>query len=101
LPTSLAPAPSLREQAPKSALALPIQHHARSMGVLYLENKLATQTFTAARLRVLTLLSSQLAISLENSLLFGRLSQEIEERKRAEARAQASVRLRDEFLSVA
>jgi signal transduction histidine kinase len=69
--------------------------------VLYLENNLAAHTFTAAHLRVLTLLSSQMAISLENSLLFGRLSLEIEERKRAEAKAQESVRSRDDFLSIA
>ena len=58
-------------------------------------------TFTAARLKVLTLLSSQMAISLENSLLFGKLNQEIEERRRAEAKAQESVQARDEFLSIA
>ncbi|TQF13534.1 AAA family ATPase [Myxococcus llanfairpwllgwyngyllgogerychwyrndrobwllllantysiliogogogochensis] len=64
-------------QRVKSALVVPIRRHARTMGVLYLENNLATHAFTPDRVRVLQLLSSQMAISLENSLLF-------EERKRAE-----------------
>jgi predicted ATPase/signal transduction histidine kinase len=100
-PVDAADDPYLRTSAPRSAVALPIQHHARAIGVLYLENNLAAHTFTAARLRVLRLLSSQIAVSLENSRLFGRLSQEIEERKRAEAKAHESVRLRDEFLTIA
>ncbi|MCP3098469.1 AAA family ATPase [Myxococcus sp. K15C18031901] len=64
-------------QRVKSALVVPIRRHARTMGVLYLENNLATHAFTPDRVRVLQLLSSQMAISLENSLLF-------EERRRAE-----------------
>ena len=55
------------------------------MGVLYLENNLATRAFTPERVRLLMTLSSQIATSLQNSLLFEQLSQEIEERKRAEA----------------
>ncbi|WP_163998205.1 AAA family ATPase [Pyxidicoccus caerfyrddinensis] len=62
----------------KSALAVPIRRHARTVGVLYLENNLATHAFKPDRVQVLQLLSSQMAISLENSFLF-------EERKRAEA----------------
>ena len=69
----------------RSLLALPILRQARLMGVLYLENNLATRVFTPERVRLLQLLSSQIATSLENSLLFEELSQEIEERKRAEA----------------
>ena len=38
--------------------------------MLYLENDLATHAFPPERVRVLTLLSSQMAISLENSRLF-------------------------------
>jgi predicted ATPase/signal transduction histidine kinase len=62
----------------KSALAVPIRRKARSVGVLYLENNLATRAFAPDRVQVLQLLSSQMAISLENSLLF-------EERRRAES----------------
>jgi signal transduction histidine kinase len=57
------------------------------MGVLYLENNLATRAFTPERLRLLLTLSSQIATSLQNSLLFEKLNQ--------------AIRLRDEFMSVA
>ncbi|HEX6863485.1 MAG TPA: ATP-binding protein, partial [Thermoanaerobaculia bacterium] len=68
----------------KSALAVPIRRQARSVGVLYLENNLATRAFAPDRVRVLQLLSSQMAISLQNSLLFEKLHAEVEERRRAE-----------------
>ncbi|WP_158501964.1 AAA family ATPase [Vitiosangium sp. GDMCC 1.1324] len=68
----------------KSALAIPIQRSTRTVGVLYLENNLATRAFTPERVRLLRLLSSQIAISLENSLLFEQSRIEVEERKRAE-----------------
>ncbi|WNG59932.1 AAA family ATPase [Archangium gephyra] len=68
----------------KSALAVPIRRQARSVGVLYLENNLATRAFAPGRVRVLQHLSSQMAISLENSLLFEKLHAEVEERRRAE-----------------
>jgi predicted ATPase/signal transduction histidine kinase len=68
----------------KSAVAIPIRRQASSLGVLYLENNLATRAFAPDRIRVLQLLSSQMAISLENSLLFEKLHVEVEERRRAE-----------------
>ncbi|MFP2905596.1 AAA family ATPase, partial [Pyxidicoccus sp. 3LFB2] len=72
-------------RAIKSALAVPIQRQARTVGVLYLENDLATRAFTPERVGVLRALSSQLAISLENSRLFEQLKVEVQERRRAEA----------------
>src|SRR5262249_2474368 len=69
--------PYIVTRAVKSALALPIRRKAKLVGVLYLENDLATRVFSPERVRVLQLLSAQIAISLENSLLF-------EERKRSE-----------------
>jgi len=53
-------------------------------GILYLENNLVTGAFTSERIEVLKLLSSQIAISLENSNLFTDLVKENTERKRAE-----------------
>ncbi|WP_257458561.1 GAF domain-containing sensor histidine kinase [Archangium lipolyticum] len=76
--------PYVVQHAVKSALAIPIQRTGRTVGVLYLENNLATRAFTPERVRVLRLLSSQIAISLENSLLFEQLRIEVEERRRAE-----------------
>ncbi|WP_158502098.1 ATP-binding sensor histidine kinase [Vitiosangium sp. GDMCC 1.1324] len=76
--------PYVSRHATKSALAVPIQRPSKTVGVLYLENNLATRAFTPERVRVLRLLSSQIAISLENSLLFERLRIEVDERTRAE-----------------
>ncbi|WP_164018976.1 AAA family ATPase [Pyxidicoccus trucidator] len=77
--------PCVVRRSIKSALAVPIQRQARTVGVLYLENDLATRAFTPERVGVLRALSSQLAISLENSQLFEQLKVEVQERGRAEA----------------
>jgi predicted ATPase/signal transduction histidine kinase len=69
----------------RSALALPILHQGKLVGALYLENNLATRVFVPERVRLLQLLSAQIATSLQNSQLFERLTGEVEERKRAEA----------------
>ena len=47
---------------------------ARLIGVLYLENNLASHVFTPARISLLELLASQAAISLENARLYGELT---------------------------
>jgi C4-dicarboxylate-specific signal transduction histidine kinase len=54
------------------------------MGVLYLENNLASHVFTPARISVLKLLSSQAAISLENARLYAKLRDENRDRRKAE-----------------
>jgi PAS domain S-box-containing protein len=69
---------------PKSVLCLPIMRRSALVGLLYLENNLATHAFTPERMTVLELLASQAAISLENALLYADLQQENSERKRAE-----------------
>jgi PAS domain S-box-containing protein len=59
----------------RSVLCLPLVKQARLIGVLYLENKLASHVFTAARITVLELLASQAAISLENARLYNDLQE--------------------------
>jgi PAS domain S-box-containing protein len=54
---------------PKSVLCFPIVKQAEVIGLLYLENDLATHAFTPDRLTVLKLLAGQAAISLENALV--------------------------------
>ena len=76
--------PYFAEQHPKSVLCLPILRQSVLIGVLYLENNLATHAFTPERIKVLELLAGQAAISLENARLFFDLQQENAERKRAE-----------------
>src|ERR1700719_3429745 len=57
----------------RSVLCLPLVKQAKLIGVLYLENNLASHVFTPARISVLELLASQAAISLENARLYGDL----------------------------
>jgi PAS domain S-box-containing protein len=58
----------------RSVLCLPLIKQAKLVGVLYLENSVATSVFTPARIAVLKLLASQAAISLDNARLYGELT---------------------------
>ena len=68
----------------KSILAVPVQRLGGLVATLYFENNLVTHAFTRGRLRVLELLSAQIATALENSLLFEKLRREVGNRRRAE-----------------
>ena len=57
----------------RSVLCLPLVKQSKLIGVLYLENNLASHVFTPARISVLELLASQAAISLENARLYNDL----------------------------
>src|SRR6185369_2689143 len=59
----------------RSILCLPLINQGKLLGVLYLENNLASHVFTSTRLAVLKLLASQAAISLENTRLYGDLQE--------------------------
>ncbi len=61
------------EKKPRSVLCLPLLNQGKLTGILYLENNLATNTFTPARLEVLQFLSAQAAISIENARLYSDL----------------------------
>jgi PAS domain S-box-containing protein len=65
-------------------------NQANLIGVLYLENHLASHVFTPARISVLNLLSSQAAISIENARLYGELINENRVRQKAEDALRAS-----------
>jgi PAS domain S-box-containing protein len=64
----------IREKRARSVLCLPLVKQAELIGVLYLENNLASRVFTPARISMLELLASQAAISLENARLYGELT---------------------------
>ncbi len=57
----------------RSILCLPLIKQTKLVGVLYVENNLATHAFTPVRIAVLKVLSSQAAISLDNARLYGEL----------------------------
>ncbi|WP_339490747.1 trifunctional serine/threonine-protein kinase/ATP-binding protein/sensor histidine kinase [Pseudomonas sp. EL_65y_Pfl2_R95] len=60
----------IREYRARSILCLPLMNQAKLIGALYLENNLAANVFSPARIAVLTLLASQAAISLDNARLY-------------------------------
>ncbi|MGK3983785.1 AAA family ATPase [Sorangium sp. So ce136] len=74
----------IRQKRPKSVLCIPLLRQAVLVGVLYLENNLASGAFTPERALTLDLLASQAASSLENARLYAELSRENAERRRAE-----------------
>jgi PAS domain S-box-containing protein len=69
--------PYIRQRHARSVLCLPLVKQAKLIGVLYLENNLASHVFTPDRIAVLKLLASEAAVSLENS----RLYRDLEERE--------------------
>ena len=54
----------------KSILCVPVINKRRMTGILYLENELASHSFTAERVGLLEALSAQISISLENARLY-------------------------------
>jgi PAS domain S-box-containing protein len=62
--------PYFSETRSRSVLCLPLVKQKRLVGVLYLENGLASHIFTPDRISLLQLLASQAAISIENAELF-------------------------------
>jgi signal transduction histidine kinase len=80
----------IRQKRARSVLCLPLLKQAKLIGLLYLENNLASHVFTPARISVLKLLSSQAAISLENARLYAKLSNENRDRRKAEEALRAS-----------
>jgi predicted ATPase/signal transduction histidine kinase/DNA-binding NarL/FixJ family response regulator len=105
------------KQQPKSILGMPLLNQGKLTGILYLENSLTEGAFTEQRLQVLNLLSSQVAISIENALLYNNLEQkvaerteelaertreleqEVVERQRAEEAAKVASQAKTDFLS--
>jgi histidine kinase len=65
-----------------SVLCLPITAVGKIIGFLYLENNLLKGTFNADRIEMLRMLSGQIGISIENSLLYENLEEKVQERTR-------------------
>jgi PAS domain S-box-containing protein len=63
----------LTRRQPRSVFCLPLVRQTEVAGVLYLENTLTSHVFTPDRTALLSLLASQLAISLENTRLYSDL----------------------------
>ena len=74
----------IRTNQPKSILCAPLLHQGQLNGILYLENDLTTEAFTPDRLEVLQFLSTQIAISIENAVLYDDLKKAEAEVRRSE-----------------
>ncbi|MCL6435034.1 MAG: GAF domain-containing protein [Leptolyngbyaceae cyanobacterium HOT.MB2.61] len=70
----------IQQHQPKSILCTPLVYQGKLSGVLYLENNLTTDAFTAERLEILQLLSGQAAISIDNARLYSELELRVQER---------------------
>ncbi|MBD2527597.1 AAA family ATPase, partial [Nostoc sp. FACHB-133] len=57
----------------QSVFCLPLLNQSKLIGVLYLENQLATGAFTPEQSQILSLLSTQAAIAIENAKLYAKL----------------------------
>ena len=75
--------PYIERARPKSVLCIPLKKQSELVGILYLENNLAADVFTPERIELLQILSTQIAISLENASLYNELEQKIEARTQA------------------
>ncbi|MDQ0217450.1 GAF domain-containing protein [Peribacillus cavernae] len=64
----------------RSLLCLPILHKGSLNGILYLENNKATHAFTEGKIKFLTFLSTQAAISIENAYLYEKLESKVVKR---------------------
>ncbi|MFN6481720.1 MULTISPECIES: AAA family ATPase [unclassified Nostoc] len=84
--TTLANDAYIIRQQPKSILCSPILHQGKLLGILYLENNLATGAFTRDRVELLNLLCTQAAISLENAQLYERSLESLLELNAAQSR---------------
>ncbi|NJK74451.1 MAG: AAA family ATPase [Microcoleus sp. SU_5_6] len=74
--------PCFATHQPRSILCAPIVNRGELTGILYLENHLTNNAFTADRIEVLNILCSQAAISLENAVLYNTLEQKVADRTR-------------------
>ncbi|HET9530200.1 MAG TPA: sigma 54-interacting transcriptional regulator, partial [Blastocatellia bacterium] len=81
----------IARRRPRSILCAPVLNQGRLIGVLYLENNLVTGAFTADRIKLMQLISTEAAISLENARLYDEMKQEVALRRRAEEELRAAL----------
>ena len=60
----------IQKHQPQSILCVPIWHKEKTIGILYLENRVNAYVFTEERLKMLQILLAQAAISITNALLY-------------------------------
>lgn len=69
--------PVVMARGVRSALCIPALNQGKVVGALYLENNLATAVFTQERTQLIKLLSGQIAVAIENAILYEKLEQKV------------------------
>ncbi|MCB1176067.1 MAG: SpoIIE family protein phosphatase, partial [Leptospiraceae bacterium] len=70
----------IQENKVKSILCMPILNQNNLIGILYLENKIASNVFTKTRINILEILGAQIAISIQNARLYQHMEDKVKER---------------------
>ncbi len=91
--------PTILQQQPKSVLCFPILYKNQIVGLFYFENNLIKGAFTSDRLAVLKMLSTQIAISLENAQTMATLDAKVVERtSQLNTKVEELIRTRNELV---
>ncbi|MDT9182274.1 MULTISPECIES: GAF domain-containing sensor histidine kinase [Limnospira] len=69
----------IKSHKPKSILGIPLIRQKRLIGIFYLEKNMTNGSFEDEQIQIVSLLSVQVAISLENALLYRTLQQKVTE----------------------
>ncbi|WP_172684063.1 GAF domain-containing hybrid sensor histidine kinase/response regulator [Desulfosarcina cetonica] len=75
--------PYLKRVNPQSLIVLPATVGSRSIAVIYLEHRRIKNMFTLKKQAMIKLLSTQIAISLDNARIYNQLDQRVRERTEA------------------
>lgn len=67
----------VRERGIRSLVCVPLMRQRQPIGLLYLENTLASGVFAEAHTRVLRVIAAQAAVTMESARLYGHLEQEV------------------------
>jgi predicted ATPase/GAF domain-containing protein/anti-anti-sigma regulatory factor len=72
--------PYIIAHEPKSILCLSLMHRGHLVGIIYLEHRILNHAFPPARVQFLKLMSSQVAVAIENALLYAHLEAQVSAR---------------------
>ncbi|ETR70795.1 MAG: diguanylate cyclase [Candidatus Magnetoglobus multicellularis str. Araruama] len=92
--------PYIRTAKIQSLMCMPILHHGKLTGLLYLENNQMTAAFTEKHVQILKMIASQAAISIENARFYNELEDRVKERTRALSQAIDALRARANELTM-
>ncbi len=92
--------PYMAHREPRSILCMPLLNHDKLIGIVYLENTLTAGAFTRKIQESLNLLSAQLAISLENAIVYEELEDQVDQNQDLVTKLQIKVEEQEKTLKV-